>query len=57
LDACLAALRKLGRNRTELLKRRRASRNLAETVYCWEREEARLLELVSRALRQAGVKG
>jgi glycosyltransferase involved in cell wall biosynthesis len=56
VDACLAALRKLGRSRTELLERRRASRNLAETVYCWEREEPRLLELVSRALRQAGVK-
>jgi glycosyltransferase involved in cell wall biosynthesis len=43
LDAMLA-------NRDALATSRRAARRLAEDIYCWEREEPRLLALVARAL-------
>lgn len=37
-------------NRDALAASRRAARRLAEDIYCWEREEPRLLALVARAL-------
>ena len=45
------ALDELIADRAALAARQQAARRLAEDVYCWEREEPRLLELVARALR------
>jgi len=52
----LSLLRSILADQRRLKSMQRASRRLAAARYCWEREEPRLLELVSRALRQAGVK-
>lgn len=43
-------------DRGQLAVRQRAARKLAETVYCWEREAPRLLELVDKALRTSVVR-
>lgn len=40
-------------DRAALLARQQAARRLAENVYCWEREEPRLLALVERALQSS----
>lgn len=39
-------------NQAELLARRRAARQLAESVYCWERQQPHLLHAVATALSQ-----
>jgi len=45
-----SALDRLLADRAVLTGRRAAARRLAEEVYCWEREEPRLLDLVERAI-------
>jgi glycosyltransferase involved in cell wall biosynthesis len=46
------SLDELVSDRDALAARQLAARRLAETVYCWEREEPRLLALVDEALRR-----
>lgn len=47
------ALDHLLADRAQLALRQRAARTLAESTYCWEREEPRLLALVDSALQRA----
>jgi glycosyltransferase involved in cell wall biosynthesis len=46
----LAALRRIATDREQLRARQQAARRLAQDRYCWEREETKLLALVSRTL-------
>ncbi len=52
--ATAQALDDLAANRNRLRSRQLTARQLAEEVYCWEREEPRLLALVKTALGQSG---
>ncbi len=49
-DAFAASLEALLSDRSHLIQRRRAARQLAETHYCWEREGPRLVALVGDTL-------
>jgi glycosyltransferase involved in cell wall biosynthesis len=48
--ACASLLDELLTDRVQLAARQLAARRLAETIYCWEREQPRLLDLVATAL-------
>jgi glycosyltransferase involved in cell wall biosynthesis len=47
-----AALDALLADRAALARRQRAARQLAEDVYCWEREAPRFVDIVARSLSQ-----